>query len=760
MPFIRHLGARCSHTTIWRYHRNIKKTMSSTTTSARSKTSKQSIASTQSIASAQAPAKAPEQASAVAPPIQPDSTSTTTRPPPKRVDPRIKDFGEEMLARIMCVLQSRGWIYISIISLLLMLAQNDFQTAMIQMLEILLLEIDENYDLYHAEKDFVCIGTNISQIIAAMLFGENREIYVKFNGLKLLRKASVIVGQAKKAKENIDIYTLDSSKIDLYDVDLLQVYPDDGRHVMTKLLKNQKLPFKLHLKFCNNQSMVKPSNPRYNAQQTIINKFVQNIEKFLFTTLMSSISTYNVKDRNEGVAQPEVDMTHEVIFDYILENLYDLKTVYCYLFRHLRLGFVKVSDLRMSKKEACYTIDGEDYFLVCYSYADSLYKASTSNGEYRMKMKNFMKAENINYNPDDLNEGVGKADVTPDGLFYRVATLNKNTSPKIENFVTKDLSFENPVLNLRDQSDLLNPFYGFPENLKVEFGCKTLQVKLQDMEFFENKYTEQEKASITYPGFKLNCFNYVSYDKALKYILRFNNKAYRNVVTNIDVSKIEEQCKDALKQMNQFTLFDYARCNLLSIITTKFTYKLEIEEAADCMAENLINDDQERYTEDLSTVIDSKNIIEVSEALKNVSTKLYEDYGKLDSKMDKIPGIKVDFATQSFNRAIEAYKVENKTFVEKDFKNYIKSYLLSDWMYKEEVSYNFFSTIDGKLFKTFKINSKSKLEDYQREFSSLMKTDRVAFDETIDNITSFFEFKNKFTKNNGYDKLFKKLIYD
>ena len=260
----------------------------------RSKTSKQTVASTQTVT--QASTQAPEPVSVHSDCTSPNITTDNVQPRvPKSVEAKIKDFGEVMVGNLIPILQTYGWTFMTIIPLLLMISQNGFKSAMIQMLEILLLEIDEKYDLYHAEKDFVCIATNVSQIVAKMLFGKNREIYVKFNGLKFLRKASVVIGKSKKPKVDVDIYTLDSSTIDLFNVDLTLLYEDDKRHYMEKIENNPELPFKLHLKFCNNQSMDNSSNPRLKAQQTISTKYEQNIEKFLFTTLMTSISTHNIE---------------------------------------------------------------------------------------------------------------------------------------------------------------------------------------------------------------------------------------------------------------------------------------------------------------------------------------------------------------------------------------------------------------------------------------------------------------------------------
>lgn len=748
--------------------------MSKQAKSSKASRSKQNSAPTGSTgqSSVSVPAQAPEPVQDCNS-VQPDCTSSpntdTDNVQPRElepVEPRIKNFGEVMVGNLVPTLQSYGWIALSIIPLLIMISQNGFKETMIQMLEILLLEIDEKYDLYHAEKDFVCIATNVSQIVAKMLFGDNREIYAKFNGLKLLRKASVIVGKSKTVKKDVDIYTLDSSRIDLYNVDLLQRYKDNKKHYMEKIENNQELPFKLHLKFCNNQSMDNSSNPRLKAQQTISNKYIQNIEKFLFTTLMTSISTHNKTDRNEGIKEPVVDMTHEVIFDYILENLNDLKELYCYLFRHLRLGFVKARDVRERERDACYTIGDEKYYLVCYNYEDSIYKASTSNDKYRLKMKNFMKAENINYDPNDLNNSYGAADVTPDGLFYKVATLDEVKTEKIENFVTKDLSSEHKVLNLRDVSDPLNSFYGFPENLKVQFGSETLQVKLADMDFFENKYTERENASVTCPGFKLNNYDYVDLDNALKYILRFNDKAYAKVRANIDESKIEGLCKDALEHNDKFALFDWGQQNYISILENEPLKEVEVIGGPDYMADLIMKANPDRYEKDkkdLKDYIEDKNITEVSNTLERIATKLFEDLEEMDYKLDEeLTKLEPQFIKKCLLKAIAYHKQESDVFIEDWFKFWIKALTLEKLIYKDEIKvYNYFKIIDTKLFKAFKINSDSKIEDYQREFLNYNEeNEEDNIEAVISRINKFFSFRDNFSEFDGYDKLFKKLVYD
>jgi hypothetical protein len=374
-----------------------------------------------------------------------------------------------------------------------------------------------------------------------------------------------------------------------------------------------------------------------------------------------------------------------------------------------------------------------------------------------------MKAEHILSTP--TTPETGKANVEPDAVYCRVASLDKVESKKIENFVTNDFSLDNPVLNLRDQSDPLNSFYGTPEKLKVEVGDDSLYVRLKDMDFFENKKTEKEKALITCPGFKLNDFNYVDYKEALKYISRFNDKAYANIKANIDPSKVDHVCKDALEHNSDFALFNWGNRNFIECLKSSSLKTLNVIGAPDCMAEWLIKSYPSRYNLDLKDLkfqLGNKNVLKVSMILKSLVTKFLDDLEKMDYTLDKdLPELDSEFKKSCLDNSITLLQTKTDTFNEDRFKTLIKAFALKKLMFKDENKvYNFFETIENDLFETFKINSKSKTADYQRELRDLMLTSRKDYNTTLRNLSTFFSFKIKFRETNGRDKLFKKLIYD
>ena len=132
---------------------------------------------------------------------------------------------------------------------------------------------------------------------------------------------------------------------------------------------------------------------------------------------------------------------------------------------------------------------------------------------------------------------------------------------------------------------------------------------------------------------------------------------------------------------------------------------------------------------------------------------------KLDKKLKKL---NTTFITTCLDEAIDCFKENSEEDNEEWYKFWIKVITLKKLVYEDKNKvYNFFTTIDVKLYETFKINSGSKIEDYQRMADNYTHNDdeRINHVEIKTKIDAFFNFRDNFGEFEGHDKLFKKLVY-